>query len=496
MDRTFNINRMYKSWIIALLTALFIYGCGGGGSGGATPGTGSVAILLTDGPSEDFDEIKLTITEIRLLGDDEQVVIFQGEETIDLLELENHSDLFTITDGVPEGSYEKIRLILSDVTLIKNGEDGNPIVEHQIENLPGNGKLDLNPRGSFYIAAGETTSLQIDIDADKAIHIKQTGNEKKYQFRPVVFVDIVDHLEPGKLIRHTGTVYRIEDDSFIMCKEVVISSTKSDADDCVKVNVAEASLFDNQGKQVELGNLAVGDHVIVYGKIAEHADSDPVSVSSLDSHSSDNDDSRDDINDDSNDDVNDDEDEAEIELTLDAIMVAIGTADDFLKLSGVVSTAFAANAFAMSVDANQGFTADSILTVMLNDSTPVITKQGDALDPSTALVEGTPVQSKGVMMVGSDSVLKSILVIADVAAEDTAAPGTISFIAEDLSSINIQTTEGEVCVDLDSDTDFYQIIDKDSVEISAGDLVEGTVAEVYGDMGDTCITADDVLVFP
>jgi hypothetical protein len=495
MDRPSTFSTIYKTWLYALLTAVLLYGCGGGG--GAAPGTGSVAVLLTDGPSAYFDEINLTITEIRLLGDDEQVVIFQGSEVIDLLELENHSDLFTIADGVPEGSYEKIRLILSDVALIKKDENDVIIEEHHPK-LPGNGKLDLNPRGSFYITAGETTSLQIDIDADKAIHIKQTGNDK-YQFRPVVFVDIVDHLQPGKLIRHTGTVYRVEDDSFIMCKQVVISSTDSDADDCVKVNAAEASLFDNQGVAVALGGLAVGDHVIVYGKIAEHTDSDPINVSALDSHSSDNEGSSDDINDDSNDDANENDDEAEIELTLDAIMVAIGTADDFLKLSGVVSTEFAANtanAFDMSVDANQGFTANSILTVMLDDSTPVITKQGDALNPATALVEGTPVQAKGVMMIGDDSVLKSILVIADVAAEDTTAPGTISFIAEDLSSINVQTSAGEVCVDLGPDSDFYQIIGKDSVEISADDLVLGTPVEIYGDMGDTCINADDVLVFP
>lgn len=474
MASTFSISSFYKTGLFALLTALILLGCGGGGS--STPGTGSVAILLTDGPSADFDEINLTIKEIRLLGGDQQVVIFEGEETLDLLELKNHADLFALKHGIPEGSYEKIRLTLSDVALIKKDKDGNITEEHHPQ-LPGNGKLDLNPRGSFYVSADETTSIQVDIDADKAIHIKQTGNGK-YQFRPVVFVDIVDHLQSGKLIRHTGKVYSIDtvNNSFVMCKTVIASSAETKADDCVQVNVNTAALFNNEGDAVTITDLMINDPVIVYGKIAENITNDPVTIAE---------------------DASIDDDSVGIDLTLDAIMVAIGTADDFMKIGGVVAVDYDATskAFDMMVDPNQGFTTDSVLTVILDDSTPVITKNGDALDPSI-LMAGTAVQSKGVMMVGNGSVLKSVLIIADLAESSDAISGPIAFINDDFSSINVDTSLGEVCVDISSDAHLYQIIGKNSDEILASQLVLNTPVEVYGEMGSTCINADNILVFP
>jgi len=466
-------NLFYKTWLLATLTALIMLGCGGGGSSSA-PGTGSVSILLTDGPSEDFDEINLTITEIRLLGNEQQVVIFQGQETINLLDLKNHADLFALKDEVPEGSYEKIRLILSDVALINKNDVGDIIEEHHPQ-LPANGKIDLNPRGSFYISADETTNIQIDIDADKAIHIKETGNGK-YKFRPVVFVDVVDSIQPGKLIRNTGVVYLVEENSFVMCKSVIISSTETISDDCIRVNVDQAALFNSEGDVVTLGELAINDPVIVYGKLSENIDNDEITIAE---------------------DTPEGEKDVEIALTLDAIMVAIGSPDSFMKIGGIVSADYDATSgsFDMTVDPNQGFTTGSVLSVLLNEVTPVITKAGDLSDPSI-LVAGTVVQSKGVLMVGNNDALKSVLVIADLVNSSTKIEGSITFVSEDFSSINVETETGEVCVDISSETKLQQIADSDSVEVLANQLELNAAVEVYGVMSEACMAAESILVLP
>jgi ABC-type glycerol-3-phosphate transport system substrate-binding protein len=68
-----------------LLAAAFLTaGCGGGGSSGsgssaAPAGTGSVAILLTDAPSDEFAEINMRVVRAELLSDSGgHVTIFDG----------------------------------------------------------------------------------------------------------------------------------------------------------------------------------------------------------------------------------------------------------------------------------------------------------------------------------------------------------------------------------------------------------------------------------
>ena len=58
--------------LIAMPITLLLVSCGGGGSGGSqsTAGSsvsGSVALLLADGPADDYDQIFITITEVSLI---------------------------------------------------------------------------------------------------------------------------------------------------------------------------------------------------------------------------------------------------------------------------------------------------------------------------------------------------------------------------------------------------------------------------------------------
>jgi len=154
-----------------------------GGSGGAGGSTGGLSIFITDAPNPAFDSIWLTVTSAELLGPDGPVLLFEGETIFDLLRLRSVSELFSIRRGVPPGVYTKIRLQLSDVELVWHDSRGNLQTDHP--KLSGNGKLDLAPRGSFRVDGGEMLVVQIDVDANNAIHVHQTGNGK-FQFRPVV----------------------------------------------------------------------------------------------------------------------------------------------------------------------------------------------------------------------------------------------------------------------------------------------------------------------
>ena len=186
----------------AAAAALLLAACGGGGNDGdpsnAVPTTGSVAVLLTDAPIDEFCQVRATVTGIDLLSDGGATNLFSGERTIDVLAMRNFSDFFTVDPSVPIGTYSKVRLTLSDLALVECDAAGVPEPDPDWDRpkLPGNGKLDLNPRGTFEVIGGEMLVIELDLDMEKSLHAHQTGTDK-WQFRPVIFVTIRpddDHL--------------------------------------------------------------------------------------------------------------------------------------------------------------------------------------------------------------------------------------------------------------------------------------------------------------
>ena len=185
----------------------FLVSCGGGGSGGSSSatgssGSGSVALLLADGPADDYDQILMTITEVSLIPPEGRgrspVVIFRNPAGIevDLLDLRDEDYLLTVNRRVPAGVYEKIRLQISNVDPV-----GGPCPSLRLPS----GKIDLNPRGFIEVVPNRTLSIRLDVDANKSINISASCN-----FRPVVFVDI----EQGAPVRAcprivSGTISRI-----------------------------------------------------------------------------------------------------------------------------------------------------------------------------------------------------------------------------------------------------------------------------------------------
>src|SRR5512137_836676 len=159
--------RVVPFLMVAMMTVLA--GCGGGeGGGGSSPGTtqtGTVAVFVKDGPSDEFAQIWVTITQVELLPvSGSPVVIYDNPSgcRIDILDYRDEDFLLKIHRSVPAGQYSKIRLRVTNIELVpKSGSTLDIEVK-----LP-SGKIDLNPRDPFTVAPGATLSIRLDIDANK-----------------------------------------------------------------------------------------------------------------------------------------------------------------------------------------------------------------------------------------------------------------------------------------------------------------------------------------
>jgi len=187
-----------------------ITGCGSGEKGGTLGiGNGSVALFITDGPTEDFKEVNITINKISLLSDDlPPVVLYSGSRRINLLSLQDEQDLFMIHESVQAGVYHKIHLHISDSEFVPF--EGEPISGDQIQ-LVANGKLDLVSKNGFHVIPGETLMIEVDMDAEKSILIHSTESQK-YQFRPVFFVQVLNGLD-SRMVALKGTIETISEDT-------------------------------------------------------------------------------------------------------------------------------------------------------------------------------------------------------------------------------------------------------------------------------------------
>ena len=167
------------------LTAVFSLSACGGSSGDGQPATGDVAVVFTDGPTDQYQRILVSITGVTLIGSGGQVALYEGPEiTFDLLEMSDWADL-AFNTKVLAGRYNKIRLYVSKVELV------DLVTEETVmlDKLLANGKIDLNPQGSFEVSPDYTTVIKLDMDAKRSFQVVETGNGK-LQFRPIIFVDV------------------------------------------------------------------------------------------------------------------------------------------------------------------------------------------------------------------------------------------------------------------------------------------------------------------
>lgn len=481
---------------------------------GSNGETGSVGLLLTDGFTDEFDAVNITVTEAALLSDSGSVTIFRGDKTVNLLDYKNDSHIFSLNNNVPAGTYSKIRLTLSNIELVKCEDDAsitpinidtctNTIADNDQPRLNGNKKLDLNPREDFEVFPGSTLMLEIDIDAEKSIHIVETGNGK-YKFRPVVFVNIISDEAPGKLLRINGIIHEIdhEKDEFEICSlniNLLLRTAEEESETtCVDVRYDDnTAIFDASGSPTSPEDLSDGDKATVIGRVRINDDSN-------------DDDDCDDVvhhdDDDNCDDVvhhDDDDDRYDLEgMYIQALVIELG-ASIHRGLDGITLTgADDRHLFDMSINPGQGITEGSQVTVLIQRSTKIVNKMGHEF-PKSSIKKDMEISVDGLLQLSDTepALLLAELIVIDTETSFTEKrSGVIGPIPDNVCGFNLQTNKGDRSVSVSDNTKVLRVTDTDGRQTSEiihpDDLKDGDVIDVYGHYDEQgCFAGEAIVVF-
>jgi len=480
--------RTFQLGISALAASLVVTACGGGGSAPSpASATATVGVLITDAPVGRWDEAIATITSVTLIGDEGQVSLFSGSQTLDLLKLADFSELFAVSDDVPAGRYSKIRLQVSDLVLNDISPDTGNVIDSERPQLVGNGKIDLNPRSPFILAGGDVMFIELDFDMEKSLKITETGNGKLI-IRPVVFVDIRTGRPPGRLSRVHGEVTAIDPSSsaFRLCQTQYASSwdaeptnARLDGDHrrCITVSTgADTGVFGPDGLPQALEDLAVGEKATVIGRLraldGDEQDDDPVgSVAGNDGHY----------------------------FAMDAFVIEEGPLGTFRRVLGTIASGVdaATGRFGLDVAAGQGLATGTPLPVQLFDGSRVFDRQGEELGRDDITPDRIAL-ADGVLVIGADDVLRSpLVVLGDIVPGDAAAiEGTVVDLDAAEGTLLVNDGTMDRCV-YAAGAEIFIVDDHDGFSSSRGeldDLIPGQSVSVFGTEDvDGCLVADAIL---
>jgi hypothetical protein len=458
------------SWWPAFILIFLLGGCGGSSDTSQSlqpqDGMGKVALLFTDLPSEDFDHIWISFDEVTLLGaDGQQQVYGQLAEdtgmTIDLLDLKDVMDLAFIRD-VPAGFYSKVRLHITEIKLENEGEppiDVRPVA---------NGKLDLNPQGSFEVRAGQLLFIQLDMDANRSFQLHQGGNGT-WHFRPVVFMDIYGDFDTQRLMRVFGDVVAVDNAelplSFDLCPTGMISHKGSgmgmtvspDHSQCIQAFVNDSGVFGGtDGTDQGAGALQVSDPAQQLTMIGFFRSSAGMAADAL--------------------------------SQFDTVAIELGDETAFERRDGVAVNA--------PTDGLFDWSAGGVVTpTLLQPKTRVFDSNGIEDLTGTGIDTGATGTVDGIESAG---VFNSSLVLLDAVAAVQLSGAVATII--DSSTFNLLTapdaTPLDVCVAADAQIVKLSLVDGVSTISSAvfGDIAAEQSVEVTGAQGDTCFEASLVII--
>jgi hypothetical protein len=492
------MKRFFSQFAFVAL-ALALVSCGGGSSAPepvanqpAPPvaTTATVAILLTDASADDYDHAFATFTSVELIGDSGHQEIFVGEETVDLLALRDTVQLFAVNENVDPMDFEKIRVIASGLTLVVDNSDGS--TTETVVDLVANGKIDLNPRQTVSIAAGDVVFVSLDWDMNESLKLTN-ANPGRVIMRPVVFVDV--DTEPAfkeGLIRVTGTVELIAADFtvFRICPsdpgdqlgvDPILNSL------CLDVVVNDMTgLFGEDGLPIMVSDMAMGDLVTVFGLLRRSMDGAPITP--LEDGGS---------------------EVAPTPFQVGAIVVEGGDPANWQQLRGTLATTVDAmtGTFDFLLDNGQGLPDDTTLTGQLYDKSRIFRISRDTGVTEIAAADLMVDDRAGVDAVqvpADDEADPDVLRIAAMLARTPGDGDAETLVGEILTvdtaggTLMVATETGDRCVTTDEDTNIFVVTaDEDSVENMAatlGDLNPGSKVFVTGaDDGAGCFAADLII---
>lgn len=486
-----------NSLLVKLLSSFallfLLVACGGGSSGTADGGdtggesgaTGFFTLVAGDDDISDFDQALFAISQVQLLGDDDQdsIVLLDEPRQIDFLALETVNEVLAETE-VPVGSYNKIRFTVDTITLVRLDADGE--IEEEVDvRVLANGKVDVLAKGGFDVNENESLIVAIDVDLEKSIKLIQTGNGR-YQFRPVIFASIVTSEQPGGLIRIAGEFEAVfiddirVDDRFKLCAADLMSDDDDVADSpmCRVVFVDEdTGVFVQQDATLtpaSIDTLNNGEQVVIYGRFSSEAASD---------------------------DGEDDTQEEEMYgVAFNAFVVASGA---FQQLEGVAQSSFdnGSETFELLLDEGQGVVGDLNLVTRLPlaDGAKLFTVDGEPASSDTITID-TAAEVEGLLVLDIPNSIEAFIAIIEPAQPEVIINGEVTGIDfAELSLIVRDADDNEYCIVVTPDTEILQLQSMgDVVEVVSVDLdtLSDAEVEVTGveDEESGCITASAIIL--
>ncbi len=183
-----------KLFFFTLLSIVFIFAaCSDGSNGGAS----ALSIKMTDAPfpHDKVSAATVTITKIdaRLKsgentaqGDAQFITLSEAETTLNLLDLSNGITHTLANTEVPEGSYDLVRLFVSEASIVLT--DGTTYNVQVPSGAQTGIKVFVKP--SVIVAGGLTTDLLLDFDVSSSFILKgnmnMPGGITGFLFKPVI----------------------------------------------------------------------------------------------------------------------------------------------------------------------------------------------------------------------------------------------------------------------------------------------------------------------
>ena len=177
---------------ISAVALALLCACGGTGSATVQSGHGTLSVHLTDAPIDlaNVQSVIVTLAGVIVYPQESMdtsltdpagtdlrpIVLLTHPATFDLLTLTGGATELLASGEVPVGDYERIRLEISDATLIYTDGTSEPL------------KIDSNKVDvpiPFHILEGAETGVTLDFDAAASVQVNETGNGKLI-LRPVV----------------------------------------------------------------------------------------------------------------------------------------------------------------------------------------------------------------------------------------------------------------------------------------------------------------------
>ena len=195
--------RIKKSWLVFLFLLPFLFvSCGGGSSSGTSAGT--LELKLTDSPGDYLSVFVKIVGVYAIVDDagpyrlefadfsSPAVVEETGDTvTVDLIQLYNQTPISFALGSLPAGRLDQIRLVITEARIVIEDESGEGVTYPVKVPSGAQSGIKLNPR-DIDIHSGSLTSLTLDFDAEKSIvELGESGNSSReydYILKPVIFI--------------------------------------------------------------------------------------------------------------------------------------------------------------------------------------------------------------------------------------------------------------------------------------------------------------------